>query len=188
MRSVLAASLASMMFAASAAAQTEAQPGESFTLESTTFGSNTTLATTQVYNRPPCNGGNLSPELHWKGAPAGTRSFAVTMFDPDARAGAGFWHWLLFDIDAKTTSLTVGAGDPAKSTGGSASGKNGFGGIGYSGPCPPLGDKPHHYVFTVYALKVDRLGVPDGADPESVKAALEANTLLSTTLQAEYGR
>jgi len=187
MRFVIAASLASLLGVTSAAAQTDAQPGESFTLESTTFGSNTTLALTQVYNQDDCHGGNLSPELHWKGAPAGTRSFAVTMFDPDAGGGAGWWHWLLFDIDANTKSLAVGAGDPLKSPAGSASGKNSFGETGYSGPCPPRGDNAHRYVFTIYALKVEHLGVPDGAKPAAVKAALEANTLLSTTLQAQYG-
>ena len=188
MRSLLVSSLASFLLAASAAAQTDAQTGESFSLESTTFGSNTTLALTQVYKGGDCNGGNLSPELHWKGAPSGTQSFAVTMFDPDARSGAGWWHWLLFDIDAKTTSLAVGAGDPSKAPAGSASGKNSFGEAGYGGPCPPRGDKAHRYVFTVYALKVERLGVPEGAAPEAVKTALEANTLLSTTLQGQYER
>ncbi|HEY6986061.1 MAG TPA: YbhB/YbcL family Raf kinase inhibitor-like protein [Rhodanobacteraceae bacterium] len=188
MRSLLVSSLVSAVFATSAAAQTDAQTGESFSLDSTTFGSNTTLALTQVYNQGDCHGGNLSPELHWKGAPAGTRSFAITMFDPDARSGAGWWHWLVFDIDAKTTSLAVGAGDPSKSPAGSASAKNSFGETGYGGPCPPRGDKAHRYVFTIYALKVEHLGVPSGADAAAVKSALEANTLLSTTLQGQYER
>lgn len=182
------ASFASMFFLASAIAQTDAPPGESFVLESATFGSNTTLATTQVYNKSGCNGGNLSPELHWKGAPGAAKSFAVTMFDPDAGDGAGWWHWLVYDIDPKTTSLAVGAGDPLKSPAGSASGRNSFGDIGYSGPCPPRDDKPHRYVFTIYALKVEKLGLPASPDPAFVKAALESNTILSTTLQAQYGR
>lgn len=188
MRSLLATSLVSMFLCASAPAQTDAQPGESFSLESATFGSNTTLATTQVYDKGDCNGGNQSPELHWKGAPGETKSFAVTMFDPDARDGAGWWHWLLYDVDAKTTSLAVGAGDPMKAAANGVSGKNSFGDAGYSGPCPPRDDKPHHYVFTIYALKVEHLGVPAGADAGTVKSALEANTLLSTTLQGQYER
>jgi Raf kinase inhibitor-like YbhB/YbcL family protein len=188
MRSLIASSLVSIFLCASAMAQTDAQPGESFTLESTTFGSNTTLATTQVYDKGGCNGGNQSPELHWKGAPGDTKSFAITMFDPDAHDGAGWWHWLVYDIDAKTTSLAVGAGNPVKSPVGSVSGKNSFGDDGYSGPCPPRDDKPHRYVFTIYALKVEHLGLAAGADSAAVKAALESNTLLSTTLQGQYER
>lgn len=188
MRSLIASSLVAIFLSASAVAQTDAQPGESFSLESATFGSNTTFATTQVYDKGECNGGNQSPELHWKGAPGDTKSFAVTMFDPDARGGAGWWHWLLYDIDAKTTSLATGAGDPMKAPAHGIGGKNSFGDDGYSGPCPPRDDKPHHYVFTVYALKVEHLGLPAGADAGAVKAALEANTLLSTTLQGQYER
>jgi Raf kinase inhibitor-like YbhB/YbcL family protein len=188
MRFLVASACASIVLCASAAAQTDAQPGEAFTLESTTFGSNTTLATDQVYDQGSCNGGNQSPELHWKGAPGETKSFAVTMFDPDARGGGGWWHWLVFDIDPNTKSLAVGAGDPQRSSVGSISGKNSFGDLGYSGPCPPRDDKAHRYVFTVYALKVDHLGLPAGADAAAVKSALEANTLLSTTLQGQYER
>ncbi|HEX5124339.1 MAG TPA: YbhB/YbcL family Raf kinase inhibitor-like protein [Rhodanobacteraceae bacterium] len=188
MRSLIAASFVSILSSASAIAQTDAQPGESFTLESATFGSNTTLATTQIYNKGECNGGNQSPELHWKGAPGDTKSFAITMFDPDARGGAGWWHWLLYDIAPTTTTLAVGIGDPMKAPAVGISGNNSFGDSGYSGPCPPRDDKPHHYVFTIYALKVEHLGLPAGADAGAVKAALEANTLLSTTLQGQYER
>lgn len=187
MRSLIA-SLALIVVGTSASGQTNAPPGEAFVLESATFGSNTTLATTQVYDKAGCNGGNLSPELHWKGAPGDTKSFAVTMFDPDAGSGAGWWHWLLYDIDPKTTSLDVGDGDPVKSPAKSASGRNSFGDIGYSGPCPPRDGGPHRYVFTIYALKVDKLNLPANPDPAFVKAALESSTILSTTLQAQYER
>ena len=163
---------------------------DGFTLESASFGPNATLDTKYVFNGGSCHGGDDSPELHWSGAPAGTKSFAVTLFDPDARHGAGFWHWIVFDIDAKTASLPVGAGADAGSVAppGSVSGKNDFGRIGYSGPCPPEGDKPHRYVFTVYALRTEHLGVPAGADGPTVRKALEAGTILSATLQAQYGR
>jgi Raf kinase inhibitor-like YbhB/YbcL family protein len=157
---------------------------DGFTLESASFGANTTLDTKYVYNEGECHGGNTSPELHWSGAPADAKSFAVTMFDPDARNGAGWWHWLLFDIDAKTTSLPAGVPEGSRGV----SGKNSFGGTGYSGPCPPRNDKPHRYVFTVYALRVDKLGLAPAADIDAVKKALEENTLLSVTLQAQYER
>ena len=163
---------------------------DGFTLESASFGSNTTLSTKQILDKGDCNGGNVSPELHWSGAPEGTKSFAVTLFDPDARSGAGWWHWLVFDINAKTTSLEPGAGAAVGSNTppGSTSAKNDFGETGYGGPCPPHGDKPHRYVFTVYALSVERLGLGADADAATVKKALEASTLLSTSLQGLYGR
>jgi Raf kinase inhibitor-like YbhB/YbcL family protein len=157
---------------------------DGFTLESASFGPNTTLDTKYVYNNGECHGGNTSPELHWSGAPADAKSFAVTMFDPDARDGAGWWHWLVFDIDPKTTSLAAGAPEGSRGV----SGKNSFGDTGYSGPCPPRNDKPHHYVFTVYALRTDKLGLAPGADIDAVKKALEENTLLSVALQAQYER
>jgi Raf kinase inhibitor-like YbhB/YbcL family protein len=163
---------------------------DGFTLESASFGSNATLSTKQVYDKGDCNGGNVSPELHWSGAPEGTKSFAVTLFDPDARGGAGWWHWLVFDINAKTTSLEPGAGEGVGSNAppGSTSTKNDFGETGYGGPCPPPDDKPHRYVFTVYALGTERLGLGADAGVDAVKKALEANTLLSTSLQGQYGR
>lgn len=163
---------------------------DGFTLESASFGPNATLDAKYVFDGSSCRGSNDSPELHWSGAPEDTKSFAVTLFDPDARNGAGFWHWMVFDLSAKTTSLPVGAGSGVGSTAppGSVSGTNDFGRIGYSGPCPPEGDKPHRYVFTVYALRTGHLGVPAGADGAAVRKALEADTLLSATLQAQYGR
>ncbi len=145
---------------------------DGFTLESASFGSNTTLGTVQVYNKGDCQGGNVSPELHWSGAPAGTKSFAVTLFDPDARDGAGWWHWLLFDIDAKTKSLPAGAGDAV-----GISGKNSFGDLGYSGPCPPRDDKPHRYVFTVYALDIDRLPIEGRFTGAQVLDAIQGHVL-----------
>lgn len=181
---------AAFVVCASASAQVDgsAQSAEAFTLESTSFGANTTLASAQVYNKGECNGGNQSPELHWKGTPQGTQSFAITVFDPDAHNGNGWWHWLTFDIDAKTTSLAPGAGDGVQGPIGSIAAKNSFGDIGYSGPCPPRDDKPHRYVFTIYALKTEKLGLPATADIATIKAALVASTIVSTTLQGQYER
>ena len=185
MRTILIVLCSSMMLSLPLGAR-----ADGFTLESASFGSNATLSTKHVYNKNECNGGNISPELHWTGAPENTKSFAVTMFDPDAGGGAGWWHWLVFDLDAKTTSLEAGAGDPISSLAppGSQSAKNSFGDLGYNGPCPPDGDKPHRYVFTVYALGTEHLGLKTGADINAVKAALEANTLISTSLQGQYSR
>lgn len=175
----------SSLFALSACALAHA---DGFTLESASFGPNTTLGKKLVYDQGKCKGDNTSPELHWSGAPADTKSFAVTLFDPDAQNGAGFWHWMLFDIDAKTTSLEPGAGEAAGSNvpPGSTTTKNQFGNPGYSGPCPPIGDKPHRYVFTVYALRVEKLGLGPDATPAMVRKALEDATILSTSIQGLY--
>ena len=161
---------------------------DGFTLESASFGPNTTLSKSLVYNQGKCKGDNTSPELHWSGAPEDTKSFAVTLFDPDAQNGAGFWHWILFDIDADTTSLEPGAGDTAGSDvpPGSVTTKNQFGNFGYSGPCPPIDDDAHRYVFTVYALRVEKLGLGPDATPAMVKQALEANTIISASTQGLY--
>src|SRR5581483_4242400 len=85
-----------------------------------------------------CGGKNKSPQLAWSGAPAGTKSFAITLFDPDAPTGSGYSHWVVFDIPATTTSLDEGAGggDP----GGGKTGYSDFGLNSYGGPCPPKGD------------------------------------------------
>jgi Raf kinase inhibitor-like YbhB/YbcL family protein len=156
-----------------------------FTLASADFGPGSALATAQVYDRTGCHGGNVSPELHWSGAPAATRSFAVTLFDPDV--STGWWHWVLFDIGADTTSLAAGAGAVGHEPAGAVSGRNSFDDIGYSGPCPPPG-KPHHYVFRVYALRTEHLGLAAGADGNAVRKALEENAIASASVQGTYGR
>ena len=104
-----------------------------------------------------CDGSNLSPALEWKGAPEGTKSFAVTLYDTTAH----FWHWTIFDIPAGQKGLAAGAGDTQKGLApkGSIQGKNDYGLMGFGGPCPPKGDKPHTYIYTVYALKVAKLGL-----------------------------
>ncbi|MGF1428003.1 YbhB/YbcL family Raf kinase inhibitor-like protein [Kitasatospora sp. LaBMicrA B282] len=110
-----------------------------------------------------CSGGNQQVQLAWQGAPAATRSYAVTMFDPDAPTGAGFWHWLTWDIPAGTD--TLGGTLPA----GAVAGTDDAGVTGYLGPCPPAGDPAHHYQITVYALDVPSLGLP-AATPATVTA------------------
>lgn len=111
----------------------------------------------EIANIFGCHGGNQAPRLRWSGAPAATKSFVVTMFDPDAPTGSGFWHWLTWDIPSHTTSLNAAA-LPA----GAVAGTNDAGLIGYLGPCPPPGDRVHRYQLTVYALNVSTLNLPPG--------------------------
>ena len=117
----------------------------------------------QEYKGFGCKGGNLSPELNWKGAPVGTLSYAVTVYDPDAPTGSGWWHWVVYDIPASATGLPGGAVVKAALPTGAKQGRNDYGDRNFGGACPPAGDKPHHYIFTVYALKVAKLDVPEDA-------------------------
>jgi hypothetical protein len=161
-----------------------------FKLESPGIKPGATLTDAQVFNGVGCSGKNLSPALRWSGAPAGTKSFAVTLYDPDAPTGSGWWHWVVFNIPAGTTSLAEGAGTPdgAKLPAGSVQGRTDFGAPGFGGACPPQGDKPHRYIFTVYALKTAKLEMPADASPAAVGGMIHANALGAATLTAKYGR
>ncbi|WP_424951874.1 YbhB/YbcL family Raf kinase inhibitor-like protein [Deinococcus sp.] len=158
------------------------------TLSSPQFANGGTLPLEQVGSGSGCTGMNVSPELDWSGVPAGTVSFVLTTYDPDAPTGSGFWHWVNYNIPAGASSLAKGAG----STGGglpagAASGNNDGGMTGYTGACPPVGDAPHRYVFTLYALN-KTLALPAGASPAFVGFNLNGATLAKTSIIATYGR
>jgi Raf kinase inhibitor-like YbhB/YbcL family protein len=158
-------------------------------LESATFADGATLKSEQVYSSFGCTGDNVSPELHWSGAPEGTKSFAITVYDPDAPTGSGWWHWLVFNIPATVTSLPAGAGDGSsgKLPKGSVQSRTDFGKPGYGGPCPPPG-KRHHYIFTIYALKVPSLPLAPETSAAMVSFNLHANSLASAKVTGLYGR
>lgn len=147
------------------------------------------LTDKQVFNGFGCSGKNESPELKWSGAPAGTKSFAVTVFDPDAPTGSGWWHWVVYNIPVNVTSLPAGAGaDGGKSLPeGAAMGRTDFGSKAYGGACPPPG-KPHRYVFTVHALKTEKITVPEDASPALVGFNLTGNRIGKAVLTATYRR
>jgi len=143
----------------------------------------------QVYSGFGCTGANISPELHWEGAPAETKSFAVTVFDPDA-PGSGWWHWLIFDIPASEHQLAADSGNlksgPAPKLG--VQSPTDFGQPGYGGPCPPAGDKPHRYFFSVYALRVEHLPVKPDSPGAVVALSLNQNALKKAQIVSVYGR
>ncbi len=159
-----------------------------FTLLSSDLGGQ--LSETQVLNGFGCKGENISPALRWENPPQGTKSFAVTVYDPDAPTGSGWWHWLVFDISPKTKGLAAGSGNPETGAvpAGSIQSITSFGTVGYGGACPPEGDRPHRYIFTVYALKVEQLGLKSDASPAMVGFYLGANSLAKASLIAYYGR
>ncbi len=158
-----------------------------FTVKSDELKPNGTLPMKSVYNGMGCTGENVSPGLSWSGAPAGTKSFVVTVYDPDAPTGSGWWHWVVYDIPASATSLPAGAGGGTGLPEGAKQGRTDFGAPGYGGACPPPG-KPHHYVFTVHALKVDKLEVPADASPAMIGFMTHMNELGKATLTVTYGR
>lgn len=148
------------------------------------------LAHEQVFSGFGCKGGNLSPQLQWRHAPAGTRSFAVTAYDPDAPTGSGWWHWVVFNLPPDLLELKKGAGsvDAKLLPEGSVQGRTDFGQAGYGGACPPVGDRPHRYIFTVYALGVERLELGADASPALVGYQLNQHALAKASLIAYYGR
>jgi Raf kinase inhibitor-like YbhB/YbcL family protein len=137
-----------------------------------------------------CNGKNLSPQLSWKNPPAGTKSFAVTMYDPDAPTGSGFWHWVIVDVPASVFQLVSGAGniDRKLEPAGSRQSMNDTGMPGYQGPCPGEGEAPHRYVITVYALGMEKLGAPANATAALTCFMLNKASLAKASLMVYCGK
>ena len=135
-----------------------------------------------------CAGGNISPHLKWSGAPAGTKSFAVTCYDPDAPTGSGFWHWLVVNIPPDVTELPLGAGGAGgKLPAGALMTRTDFGAPGYGGPCPPEGDHPHRYLFTVFAVS-DNLAVNAEASAAVIGFNLHFKTLAKSAIMGLFKR
>ena len=149
-----------------------------------------TLNIGQVLNGFGCTGNNISPELNWAGEPEGTKSFAITVYDPDAPTGSGWWHWLVFNIPAAIHALAVESGNPEKDLlpTGSVQSRTDFGRPGYGGACPPAGDKPHHYQFTVWALDVVELPLDQDVTGAMVGFFLHQHQLAQATITVTYGR
>ncbi|RZI84943.1 MAG: YbhB/YbcL family Raf kinase inhibitor-like protein [Rubrivivax sp.] len=162
-----------------------------FQLSSPDLASGGKIGQSFAYNGFGCTGKNLSPALSWKNAPAGTKSFAITVHDPDAvTGGGGFWHWVVVNIPASTQSLAENAGNSNSTTlpAGALQIPTDFGVAGWGGPCPPAGDKPHRYNFTVYALKVDKLELPPTATAGLTGFMINANALAKTSFTSTYQR
>lgn len=162
--------------------------GSGFAVSSDDLSAGAAIKAPQVYAGYGCSGGNVSPQLAWHGAPAGTRSYAITLFDPDA-AGDGWWHWLVTDIPATITRLTAGAGGASASLPhGARAWPTDFGTLAYGGPCPPPDDDAHHYELSVYALDVARLPAEAGASREQVLQQIHEHALARARLTATYDR
>ena len=135
-----------------------------------------------------CTGANASPHLSWSGAPKASQSFAVTMFDPDAKTGhGGFWHWAIFNLPATVNDLPDNAsGAPARLPPSATQARNDYGDVGYGGPCPPAGED-HRYVITVWALKAPALLVAPTASAQDAAAQIRANAVAHTQITVRAG-
>jgi len=161
---------------------------QTFTLKSSELGGQATLK--QVFGGFGCTGENVSPQLSWENAPEGTKSFAITVYDPDAPTGSGWWHWLAFDIPASTKELKSGAGSTQAELlpKGIIQSMTDYGTTGYGGPCPPEGHGFHTYIITVYALNVDKLGLEEKANPALVGYMINSKTIEKASIITYYKR
>ena len=162
-----------------------------FTLSSPDIAARSSIAPTFVFNSFGCTGQNLSPALEWSGIPTAAKSLALIVHDPDAKTGVGgFTHWLVYNLPLNTTGLERGAGGPggAGLPRDAAQSATSFGTPGWGGPCPPAGEKAHRYVFTLYALGVERLELPQNASQAFVGFNIVGNALAKTSFTALYGR
>jgi Raf kinase inhibitor-like YbhB/YbcL family protein len=164
-------------------------PASAFEISSPAVGGDNTIPEKYAANAFGCSGANVSLPLVWRDAPADAKSLALTMFDPDAPTGSGFWHWLVVNLPPSTTSLPEGAGEPgnAKLPPGAVQARGDAGVAGYFGPCPPPGD-PHRYVFTIFAVKADRLVIDADTPGAVVGSDLHANAIDEASVTYTYGR
>lgn len=146
---------------------------------------NGTLSSKQVFNGFGCEGQNISPQLSWSGAPKGTKSFAITVYDPDAPTGSGWWHWTVVNIPANVTNLASGA-DLDKI--GAVQGRTDYGQARFGGACPPKGDEAHRYFFRVYALSKEKLPLDSSASGALAGYYILSNSLGMAEIMATYQR
>jgi Raf kinase inhibitor-like YbhB/YbcL family protein len=152
-------------------------------LTSTDVSPGTNLSLRHLHHSADPAAANLSPQLSWFGYPADTKSFTVTCFDPDAPTPSGFWHWILVDLPASTTSLPRGAGAEGRPLPGSAFHvRNDFSSLDFGGAAPPPGDQVHRYYFVVHAVDVEALGIDASASPAVVSFMLAFHTLARAQL------
>lgn len=161
-----------------------------FTLKSPQLQEDSQLNEEQVFSGFGCSGKNISPALHWESAPENTKSFAVTVYDPDAPTGSGWWHWIIFNVPGNVADLAKNSGNPTAglAPAGSIQSITDFGQPGYGGACPPQGNKPHRYQFTVYALDIENLPLDENASGAMVGFYLNQHVLAKSTITVYYSR
>lgn len=168
---------------------TQTQAGE-FLLTSPQLEPNGIMGHEQVFNGFGCTGSNISPELSWSNEPAGTKSFAITVYDPDAPTGSGWWHWLVFNVPADVHKLLADSGNTKKGLApiGSIQSRTDYGKPGFGGACPPAGDTAHRYQFTVWALDVAELPLGQDVSGAMVGFFLHKHQLGRANITVTFGR
>ena len=163
---------------------------DSLTLSSQDIAQGEFMAKAQEFNGFGCSGGDISPHLKWSNPPKGTKSFAITAYDPDAPTGSGWWHWQVVNIPMTLMEVLSGAGDTKTNIApaGSIQIQNDYGNRGFGGACPPEGHGVHHYRFTVHALSVEKLELPEDASGALAGYMINANTIESSTIESLYKR
>ena len=185
----LLAVMLNLVALAPAGLATAAATGHSVVLRSPDFAAGRQIPEEFVLNSDGCTGHNVSPALKWSGAPAGAKSFVITLFDEDEHGTpSGWWHWIVYDIPATSTELARGAGtlDGGILPKGARQGRSDDGTEKYSGPCPDISDPPHRYLFTIYALKIDKLPVAASSSGAMVTWTVREYTIAKATLVARH--
>lgn len=161
-----------------------------FTLSSPGIKANGTLPEAQVANNYGCTGMNLSPALEWTNAPKAVKSYAITVYDPDAPTGSGWWHWIVYNIPTESTRLEAGAGSESSTLlpVGAVQGRTDSGNHGFGGACPPKGSKAHRYIFTIHALSIEKIDLPMDASAAMVGFMINSHQLAKASFTAKYGR
>jgi Raf kinase inhibitor-like YbhB/YbcL family protein len=179
-----------VLFIVSALLSSSLVLAQDFKLSSEAVGQGSHLTDEQVYNGFGCTGKNVSPDLKWTPGPEGTKSYAVMVYDPDAPTGSGWWHWIVYNIPDDVTELPGGAGDASGKflPEGAVHGRSDFGTFDFGGACPPEGEKDHRYIFTVFALKTQKIDVPADASAALIGFMVNANTITKSSFTAKYGR
>ncbi|MEL6140341.1 MAG: YbhB/YbcL family Raf kinase inhibitor-like protein [Bacteroidota bacterium] len=182
MQKVIFISIVSLLFIGTLSSQ------QTFTLNSSSLGGNATQ--TEEFNGFGCTGENTSPQLSWENAPEGTKSFAITMYDPDAPTGSGWWHWVVFDLPADISEIKENAGNLESGLMPEAAIQSitNYGVPGYGGPCPPENHGIHQYTITVHALKVESLELDKDTNPAIVGYYIWNNTIAKASIVTYYKR
>lgn len=173
-----------LLLLATLAPLASAQAADGFTLTSSSLKANAPIPAGYYWNSFGCTGENLQPALKWSGAPAATKSYAITFYDHDAPTGSGFWHWVAYNIPKSLSELPENSARQLPA--GVVEGNTDLGKPGFFGPCPPLGRK-HRYTYTVYALDVDQLPVDAGATAAIVGFTLWQHTLGKASFSVSAG-
>src|SRR6185437_9027685 len=153
-------------------------------ISSKDFKNGANLNQNQMANIYGCHGKNISPELSWSGIPKTAKSLAISVYDPDAPTGSGFWHWIIYYININTKFISNGASNTSHMPDNAVEALNDSGTKGYLGACPPKGDDKHRYEFTIYALDVDKLPVPKNATSPLIRFILYKHIISKAAITA----